>query len=98
MEVSYRTSQMRKVCEKAAVAKKLYGVEMADKIQERIDQLRAFDSVEMLVQFRIGRCHPLTGDRKGQYAMDLTHPYRLVFEKKRGKIVAVEIIEIVDYH
>ena len=30
--------------------------------------------------------------------MDLTHPYRLIFEKKNGKIVAVEILEIIDYH
>jgi toxin HigB-1 len=86
------------VCEDAEVATKKYGAEMARKIHQRIDEIRAATSVEMLVQFRIGRCHPLTGDRKGQYAMDLPHPYRLVFEKRNGKLVAVEILEIVDYH
>lgn len=29
--------------------------------------------------------------------MDLTQPYRLVFEKKNKEVVAVEILEIVDY-
>lgn len=71
---------------------------MAAKIQQRIEEIRAALSVEMLIQFHIGRCHPLTGDRKGQYAMDLTHPYRLVFEKRNDRLVAVEILEIVDYH
>ena len=98
IEISYRTSQLRKVCEDAEVSTRNYGVEMADKIHERIDQIRAATSVDMLVQFRIGRCHPLHGDRKGQYAMDLTHPYRLIFEMQNDKIVAVEILEIVDYH
>ena len=98
IDISYSSNALRKVCEDAEVATKKYGAEMARKIHQRIDEIRAATSVEMLVQFRIGRCHPLTGDRKGQYAMDLTHPYRLVFEKRNGKLVAVEILEIVDYH
>lgn len=98
IQISYKTSQLRKVCENADVASKKYGVEMAEKIHQRIDEIRAATSVEMLIQFRIGRCHPLHGDRKGQYAMDLTHPYRLVFEKINDELVAVEILEIVDYH
>lgn len=98
IDISYRSAQLRKVCEDAEVATKKYGAEMAAKIQNRIDIIRAADSVEMLIRFKLGRCHPLTGDRKGQYAMDLTHPYRLVFEKRNGKLVAVEILEIVDYH
>lgn len=98
IDISYRTSQLRKVCEDAEVATKKYGAEMAEKIHMRIDQIHAANSVEELVRFRIGRCHPLQGDRKGQYAMDLTHPYRLILEKRNREIVAVEILEIVDYH
>jgi len=98
IDISYRTSQLRKVCEDAGVATKKYGAEMASKIQQRIDEIRAATSVEMLVQFRIGRCHPLHGNRRGQYAMDLTQPYRLIFEKRKEQIVAVEILEIEDYH
>lgn len=54
---------------------------MAEKIHQRIDEIDASVNVEVMVQFHIGRCHPLSGERKGQYAMDLIHPYRLVFEK-----------------
>lgn len=52
----------------------------------------------MMIQFGIGRCHPLTQNRKGQYAVDLAHPYRLVFEKMENQIQIVNILEIVDYH
>lgn len=44
-------------------------------------ELKAAETVEMLIQFCIGRCHPLKGNREGEYAMDL-QPYRLVFEKR----------------
>ena len=61
-----------------------YGREMADKIHQRIDELHAADTVERMIQWNTGRCHLLTQNRKGQYAMDLIHPFRLVFEKKEG--------------
>lgn len=98
IEISYKTKQLFKVCEDAEVATKKYGRKMAEKIQQRIGEIRAATSVEMLVQCRIGQCHLLQGDRKGQYAMVLTQPYRLIFEKLDKNIIAVEIIEIVDYH
>ena len=41
---------------------------------------------------------PLKGARKWQYAMDLVHPYRLVFEKKGTEIQIAIIMEITDYH
>ena len=68
------------------------------KIHQRIDNIIAADSVEMLVLCRIGRCHPLHGDRKGQYSMDLIHPYRLIFTRVDNEIQIVEVQEIVDYH
>lgn len=98
IEIEYRTGKLRKVCTDAEFATKEYGSEMAEKIHQRIDELSAATSVEMLVQFGIGRCHPLSQNRKGQYAMDLTHPYRLVFKKIDRNRIAVEILEIVDYH
>lgn len=89
---------MKEVCTCAASARKEYGSEMARKIQMRIDQLSAADTVEEMIQYRIGRCHPLHNDRNEQYALDLVHPYRLVFEKKGTTIQIANILEIVDYH
>ncbi len=71
---------------------------MANKIHMRIDQIDASDTVEMMILSHIGRCHPLTQNRKGQYAMDLVQPYRLVFEKKGDEVQIANILEIVDYH
>ena len=98
MKVEYRNKNIEKVCENAFVAERKYGPKMAERIQMRIDQIRAADTVEELIQFRMGRCHVLHNNRKEQYAMDLVHPQRLVFEKKGKEIQIANIIEIVDYH
>ena len=98
MEIEYKTRSIEKVCTDASIAEKKYGYEMAEKIQLRIDQIRAAATVEEMIRFKIGRCHPLQGNRKSQYAVDLVHPQRLVFEKKGAEIQIANIIEIVDYH
>ena len=64
---------------------------MAGKIHMRISQLQVALSVENLLRDHIGRCHALTGNRLGQYAMDLIHPYRLIFVKETESIITVKI-------
>lgn len=86
------------MCTNAAVAEKKYGTKMAEKIQMRIDQIKAADSVDQMIQYHIGRCHPLKGNRKNQFAVDLVHPQRLVFEKKGDEIRIANILEIIVYH
>ena len=98
MDITYRNRKVEKICTDAKTAERTYDREMADKIHQRIDEIDAADTVEMMVQFHIGRCHPLTQNRRGQYAMDLVHPYRLVFEKNGDEIQIANILEIVDYH
>ena len=98
MILTFKNKKIEKICRNANSAERIYGREMADKIQQRIEEMEAADTVEMMIQFHIGRCHPLKQNRKGQYAMDLIHPYRLVFEKNGDEIQIANILEIVDYH
>ena len=98
MEIVYKTNSLKKACTDSYFATRQYGEEMAAKIQQRIQEIESSDTVEMMMKYRIGRCHQLHNDRKGQYAVDLVHPYRLVFIKEKDKISIIRIIEIADYH
>ena len=98
MEVTYKSTRLEKLCTNAYAAEKKYGIQMAEKIKLRIDQISAAISVEMMLQFKVGRCHQLKGDRKEQFAVDLVHPYRLIFETLGDDIQIANIMEIVDYH
>lgn len=98
LEITYKNRRIEKVCTDVKVSDKTYGNEMSNKIQMRIDQITAAETVEEMIQYHIGRCHSLTSNRKGQYAVDLVHPYRLIFEKHGEQIQIAHIMEIVDYH
>ncbi len=94
LDITYKSNRLQKVCTDARTADRTYGNEMAEKIQMRIDEIKAADTVEEMIQFHIGRCHPLVHNRKGQYVVDLVHPYRLVFEKHGNDIQIAHIMEI----
>ena len=98
MQITYKTKKIEKVCTDSSFAEKKYGSDMANKIDQRIGEITASDTVEFMMRFRIGRCHKLHNNRKGQYAVDLVHPYRLVFEINGNEIQIANIMEIVDYH
>mgnify|MGYP003769022609 CR=1 FL=1 len=98
LQITYKTKKLEKVCTNAYEAEKRHGHEMAAKIHQRIDELLAAPSVEMMLQYGIGRCHRLKGSRKEQCALDLIHPHRLVFEKIDNEIQIANILEILDYH
>ena len=98
MEITYKTKKIEKICTDAKIAEKTYGRNMAEKIQQRIQEIYSADTVEMMVKYHIGRCHPLKQNRKGQYAVDLVHPYRMVFNVIEDEIQIAKILEIIDYH
>lgn len=98
MQIEYKSKSLEKVCTDFKEAQKKHGEEMAGLIHQRIYEIMASDSVETLVSCGIGRCHALTGDLAGKYAMKLKQPYRLIFAKKGDEIQIVKILDIKDYH
>lgn len=103
MKIRYRTKKLEKVCTNANKAQEKWGKKQSEKIFQRLQELSIVDTVDELITYRFGRCHALTGDRKGQYAMDLIHPYRLIFSitDDTVQIADVEtamIEDITDYH
>ena len=110
MIVSFSDKTLKKVANNDRKLVRKYGQRRADLIKRRLDALRAAETLED-VRYVPGRFHELTGDRKGQWACDLDHPYRLVFvphedpipTDEDGKYIWIEIegidvTEIADYH
>lgn len=76
MEVQFKDKKLRELCEKQAVAVKKLGDACARKLRTRLADLSAASRVTELVA---GNPHPLTGDRVGQFAVELAGGWRLVF-------------------
>lgn len=51
MEITYKSKKLEKVCEDKKTAVKTYGPDMARKIKIRINEIRASDSIEEMIQF-----------------------------------------------
>ena len=84
---------------------------MARAIRRRLNLLESVAFLTRVPTVLPFRRHSLSGDRNGQYAIDLVHPYRLIFVPNHNpvplrydggvdtdKITAIEIIEVMDYH
>ena len=110
MDITFDDQNLEKYANNDRTGQKKLGTKRFQKYKQRLDQLRASTTLED-VRHQPGRFHELTGNRKGQWACDLDHPYRLIFEPQEKpiptnengqylwiKIRAVEIIEIKDYH
>jgi len=98
LEIEYKNNKLKAICTRYDCAVRAHGKDIAEKIDKRIGEIRAAASVEELIKYKIGNCHPLLGNRKSQYAVSLAEPWRLVFEKVNRDLVSVNIIKIEDYH
>jgi toxin HigB-1 len=111
LEILFQTNKLKKDFSNMSSLTRAYGPERADLIQKRLTQLILVVSLAEIRSLPAVRCHELTGDRKGQLALDLKHPYRLIIEPANDPlplkpdggldwagVTVVRIIEVVDYH
>lgn len=110
MNITFDNNKLRKYAHDDRLAQQKLGQRRAELYKRRLDDLRDAETLEDTM-FLPGNYHELKGNRKGQWACDLDHPYRLIFMPHEdpiptnedgqyiwAKIIGVEIIEIVDYH
>lgn len=79
MEIRFRTSRLRKQYEHHVEAEKAYGVQVARRYVERVNSVKHARDIEELKRLPGLRCHELTGDRRGEWAVNLTGFHRLIF-------------------
>lgn len=106
MQVVFEDRELAICAGDRVYATKTMGLRRATVYYKRLDSLRQAGCLQDLKSLP-GRFHELKGNRAGEWACDLDHPYRLVFKpllNQKGEIIGllveqtVLIIEIVDYH
>ena len=106
MQVVYADKELARCAGDRAYAVRKMGQRRADVYMDRLNDLRGAANLDDLKDVP-GRYHELTGNRAGQWACDLDHPYRLIFKpilNSFGNVIGllveqtVSILEIVNYH
>ena len=110
MDISYADKKLGKIINSEKELQKKYG-KNARCIIRRMAVLKAAPSLAHVSHRPPERRHELEGQRKGTYAVDIKHPFRLVFEPNHdpvplkedkgidlNKVTAITILEVEDYH
>lgn len=111
MEVLFKSGKLQKICNSQKALRRQYGTVNGDRIASRLVEMEAVNTLADLFAIPQARCHAMTADRRGQFSVDVEHPYRLFFEpadepvptKSDGsidlaRVKAVRVLEIADPH
>jgi proteic killer suppression protein len=111
MEVSFRNRRVARTFSSEVRLRRDFGERMARAIMIRMAVLIAAEALSLVPTTKPIRRHQLKGDRDDHFAVDLVHPYRLVFEPDHDPIPrledgginleavsAIRILEVIDYH
>lgn len=111
MEILFSSAKMAKVFSDHSALVKEYGEKLARNVGTRLLLLESVNSLVDVPFLPPIHCHPLKGDRKGLFAVDISKNYRLIFRpehapiprKENGevaleRITKITILGIEDYH
>ncbi len=111
MEIQFRSKRIAKLCNSEKEMPAKLGPRNADRLIQRLAELKAAETLEDIRSLPAARCHELSQDRDGQLAVDLVHPKRLVFESDHNpvpkkadggldwpRVTSIMVMEVIDYH
>ena len=111
MDVTFRKAKLQKIFESDTKLIRKFGPRSGHKIIDHVAFLQYATSLAEVPTKGMLRCHQLSGDRDEQFAVDLVHPFRLVFEVAhdpiprdkfggidKERVTAIRIMEVIDYH
>ena len=97
MEIAFRTRKLQRQYERSADAMRAYGQQVGRKYIARINLMKQARDIDEIRQLPGLQCHPLKGDRAGQWAVTLTGFHRLIFTLE-GNRLEIAMIEEVSKH
>lgn len=111
MDIIFASEKLRKTLSSEKEIARKYGPARGRALMRRMSELRAAANLEVMRSLPQARCHELKENRKGQLAVDLAHPYRLILEPGNdplptkpdsgldwSAVTSIRIIEVTDYH
>jgi len=111
MIVYFKNTRLAKTLDSQKETVRTYGPENGKKIMQRLQELRAFENLSQVPTTPPARRHELSGNKKGTFAVDVKHPFRLLFKpahdpvplKGNGgidleKVTEIVVTDITDYH
>jgi proteic killer suppression protein len=94
VEIRFRTNKLQRQYEHSRDAVKAHGPQVGRKYIDRINIIKHARDIEELQRLPVLDCHPLKGDRAGEWAISLTGFDRLIFTLQGDRLEIVRIEEV----
>ncbi len=94
MLVKFKSNKLKKQYEDSDNAISSYGEDVGKKYILRINTIKSSTGIDDLKRIRVLRCHQLKGERKGEWAINLTGFYRLIFTLHGDNLEIARIEEV----
>ena len=106
MQLEINDNRLKKIINDPNKLIKKVGLEMAKKMHQRFNELRASSNFKQYLDNGIGRPHPLTGNLYNLFGISLNRNYRLIVEplidgldvESLHECKKIEIKGVMDYH
>jgi plasmid maintenance system killer protein len=107
LEIGASTNKLEKIISSSKKLKKQFGTDIANRIQQRITEFQAADTLSDISHLPPARLHALSGNRKDCFAVDVSANVRLIFQgldedyeitTDKTKAIKIYIKEVRDYH
>lgn len=101
MIVRFDNKKVRELYEcnlRTCVSRYKYAGYIVQKYKLRISQLIDAPDLRTISQIKSLNLEKLRGDRKGQLSIRINEQYRICFRELNEKEIAIEIIDLTDYH
>ena len=106
MQLEINDNRLKKIINDPNKLIKKVGLEMAKKMHQRFNELRASSNFKQYLDNGIGRPHPLTGNLYNLFGISLNKNYRLIVEplidgldvESLHECKKIEIKGVMDYH
>lgn len=110
MQINYKNNNLQKSLTIPKEIVKNYG-QRAKKVKQRMEEFNAANNLEVIKKIPAANLHPLLGNKKGEFAVDISGNWRIVFVpdhetlplKEDGAlsladVTSIKIIKVEDYH
>lgn len=111
MDIRFATKKLQRLCSERREMTRHFGGQVAGRLERRLADLAAAESLSALSLVPGARPHMLKGDRSEQIAVDVTRSVRIVFEPdhdpvprsrdgglNRSRVTAITVVFVGDYH
>lgn len=113
MYIVFKNKKLKEICSNFKSATIKFGEKNAKKLIQRLNELNATEKLAIFIKLPQTGFHELKGNRKGQYAVNLIQPFRLIFMSEIDEdkfncklsdleyykqITTIKILEVKDYH